>query len=152
MSRTRTHIRSAQPAAFHSRKFQTSQLYYSVHELETLVIVNAVQGFYPHLSGASFIVMSDNKSLSYFLKLVNLRNRLSRWRMFLQGYDFTIVHTAGKDNVLTDALSCIYEEREPESSAELLVDPTISAQTSALACPSQTTHLTSLSPTLPHSM
>jgi hypothetical protein len=67
-----------QPAAFHSRKFQTSQLHYSVHELETLAIVDAVQAFHPILSGTTFIVMSDNKSLNYFMKQVNLRNRLSR--------------------------------------------------------------------------
>jgi hypothetical protein len=65
------------------------------------------------------------------MKQVNLGNRLSRWRMFLQGYDFTIVHTAGKVNVLADVLSRIYQKREAESSTDILTDPTISAYLSA---------------------
>ena len=43
--------------------------------------------------------------------------------MYLQSYDFDIIHIPGKDNVLADALSRVYEERE--ASAEMvLVDPT----------------------------
>ena len=122
---------TAQPAAFHSRKFATSQLHYPVHELELLAIVDAVQAFHPLLSGVTFTIMSDNKSLSYFMRQTNLGNRLTRWRMFLQHYDFTIVHTAGKDNALADALSRIYEERDAESEAELMADPTIRTQESA---------------------
>ena len=43
--------------------------------------------------------------------------------MFLHSYDFNIIHRTGKDNVLVDALSRVYEEQE--ASAEMtLVDPT----------------------------
>ena len=43
--------------------------------------------------------------------------------MYLQSYDFDIIHRPRKENVLPDALSRIYEEREV--SAEMtLVDPT----------------------------
>ena len=65
----------------------------------------------------------DNKALSYFLSQTNLPYRLTRWRMYLQSYDFDIIHILGKDNVLADALSRVYEERE--ASAEMiLVDST----------------------------
>ena len=43
--------------------------------------------------------------------------------MFLQSYDFDIIHRPGKDNVLAEALSRIYEEREA-SADMILVDPT----------------------------
>ena len=43
--------------------------------------------------------------------------------MFLQSYDFDIIHRPGKDNVLADALSRIYEERVA-SADMILVDPT----------------------------
>jgi hypothetical protein len=69
--------------------------------------------------------------------------------MFLQGHDFTIVHTVGNDNVLADALSRIYQEREPESSTEFLADPTISAHLSALASSSNPIHPLDTSLTLP---
>ena len=43
--------------------------------------------------------------------------------MFLQSYDFDIIHRPRKDNVLADALSRIYEEREASANM-ILVDPT----------------------------
>ena len=43
--------------------------------------------------------------------------------MFLQSYNFDIIHRPGKDNILADALSRIYEEREA-SADMILVDPT----------------------------
>ena len=43
--------------------------------------------------------------------------------MYLQSYDFDIIHIPGKDNVLADALSRVYEEREA-STEMILVDPT----------------------------
>src|SRR5688500_249321 len=45
--------------------------------------------------------------------------------MFLQSYDFTIVHTSRKNNILADALSRIYEEQEPDTNMEYLIDPTL---------------------------
>ena len=43
--------------------------------------------------------------------------------MYLQSYDFNIIHILGKDNVLADALSRVYEEGEA-STEMTLVDPT----------------------------
>jgi len=113
----------AHPAAFHSRKFATSQLHYPVHGLELLAIVDAVHSFHPMLYGTRFIVVTDNKALSFFQSQTNLPYRQTRWRMFLQSYNFDIIHKPGKDNVLADGLSRIYEEREA-SADMILVDPT----------------------------
>ena len=44
--------------------------------------------------------------------------------MFLQSYDFDIIHRPGKDTGLADALSTIYEERESTANM-ILVDPTV---------------------------
>ena len=43
--------------------------------------------------------------------------------MYLQTYDFDIIHIPEKDNVLADALSRVYEKREG-STEMILVDPT----------------------------
>ena len=110
------------PPAFHSRKFATSQLHYPVHELELLAVVDAVQSFHPQLYGTRFTVVTDNKARSYFLSQTNLPYRQTRWRMYLQSYDFDIIHKLGKDNVLADALSRVYKERET-SAKMTLVDP-----------------------------
>ena len=112
----------APPAAFHSPKFATRQLHYPVHVLELLAVVNSVQSFHPQLYGTRFTVVTDNKALSYSLSQTNLPYRQTRWRMYLQSYDFDIIHRPGKDNVLAVGLSRVYEERE--ASAEMtLVDP-----------------------------
>ena len=100
----------AHPATFHSRKFPTSQLHYPVHELELFAVVDAVQSFHPQLYGTRFTVVTDNKALSYFLSQTNLPYRQTRWRMSLQSYDFDIIHRPGKDNVLAEARSRVYEE------------------------------------------
>jgi len=113
----------AYPAAFHSQKFAIGQPHYPGHELELLAIVDAVQSFHPMVYGTRFTVVTDNQALSFFLSETNLPYRQTRWRMSLQCYDFDIIHRPGKDNVLADALSRIYEEREA-SSDMILVDPT----------------------------
>ena len=102
----------AHPAAFHCRKFTTNQLNYPVHELELLAVVVAVQSFHPQLYGTRFIVVTDNKALSYFLSQTTLPYWLTRWRMYLHSYDFDLIHIPGMDNVLADALSRVYEERQ----------------------------------------
>ena len=43
--------------------------------------------------------------------------------MYLQSYDFDIIHIPGKDNILADALSRVHKEREA-SAKMTLVDPT----------------------------
>ena len=75
------------------------------------------------LYGTRFTRVTDNKALSFFLSQTNLPYRQTRWGMFLQFYDFDLIHRPGKDNVLADALSRIYEEREA-SADMILVDPT----------------------------
>jgi hypothetical protein len=55
-------------ASFHSRKFATIQLHYPVHELKLLAIVDTVKIFQPILYGTTFTIVTDNKSLSYFMK------------------------------------------------------------------------------------
>jgi len=85
--------------------------------------VDVVQSFHPMLSGTRFTVVTDNKALSFFLSQINLLYRQTRRRIFLQSYDFDIIHRPGKENVLADALSRIYEEREA-SADMILVDPT----------------------------
>jgi hypothetical protein len=44
--------------------------------------------------------------------------------MFLQFYDFTIIHTVGKNNILTAGLSRIYEERMVNTEEKIIEDST----------------------------
>jgi len=86
----------AHPAAFQGRKFATSQLHYPVHELELLAMVDALQSFHPMLYGTKFTVVTDNKALSFCLSQTNQPYRQTRWRMFLESYDFDVIHSPGR--------------------------------------------------------
>jgi hypothetical protein len=54
------------PAGFMSKKFTTAQQHYAVHELETLVILEAMQKWEDKLVGYRIHVITDHKALEFF--------------------------------------------------------------------------------------
>jgi hypothetical protein len=78
---------------------------YPVHEQELLAVVHALREWRHHLHGAKFEVVTDHLSLKYFLTQPKLSARQARWSEFLQEFDMTITHRAGKLNQAADALS-----------------------------------------------
>jgi hypothetical protein len=66
------------------------------------------------------------------MKQTTIGKRLTRWKMFLQLYNFTIIYTEGKNNVLADTLSWIYGQRLANTEAEIMEDPTINKSFSVL--------------------
>jgi hypothetical protein len=69
---------TAIPASFYSQKFATIQLHYPMQELMLLAIMDTVEIFQPILDGTTFTIVTDNKSLSYFMKLATMGKRLIR--------------------------------------------------------------------------
>lgn len=63
-----------------------------------------IEYFKQYLYGRQFTIFCDQQSLSRALNLKDC-GRVTRWASALQNYDFTIVHTAGKDNTHADVLS-----------------------------------------------
>ena len=100
-------------AAFWSGKFNSTQQNYPVHEQELLAIVESLKRFRPMLLGCKFIVLTDHKSLQYFLTQKNLSPRQARWLEALSEFDFEVEYIPGETNILADALSCIYAEDCP---------------------------------------
>jgi hypothetical protein len=94
--------------------------------------VDAVEMFQSILYGTTFTIVTDNKSLSYFMKQATLDKRITRWTMFLQLYNCIIIHNTGKNTVLTDTLSSIYEEWTGDTEGEIMKFPTIKESLSAL--------------------
>jgi len=52
-----------------------------------------------------FKLITDNAACTYIIKKPDLSPRLARWAIQLADYDFEIIHQAGKQNVVADALS-----------------------------------------------
>ena len=58
-----------------------------------------------HLAGKPFVLQTDHQPLT-FLKDAKFRNdRIMRWALALQEYDYTMKDIPGKNNVVADYLS-----------------------------------------------
>jgi hypothetical protein len=96
------------------------------------VIVDIVEMLSPILDGTTFTIVTNNISLSYFIKQTTIGERLTGWKMFLQSYGFTMIYNIGTNNIPTIMLSRIYEKRTADTEEEIMEDPTIKKSFSAL--------------------
>lgn len=108
------------PIAFMSRKLNSAQRNYSVTEKECLAAIEAIERFRCYLELQEFEVITDHSSLVWLMRQPNLKGRLARWALKLQGYKFTISHRKGKENVVPDALSRIPDNDNEIYSVELV--------------------------------
>ena len=68
-------------------------------------MVSGIKHFRVYLLGRSFVVVTDNTSVSALFRLRDPSGRILRWINMLQEFDFEIKHCAGKENVVADFLS-----------------------------------------------
>jgi len=92
------------PVTYFSRKLLPSEQKYAVTEKECLAIKLGVQAFSAYLIGGEFTIQSDHRALQW---LSRGQNRLVRWNIALQPYQFKVVHHHGLENANADALSLI---------------------------------------------
>jgi hypothetical protein len=59
-----------------------------------------------------FKVVTDHASLKWLMTMKEPRNRLARWSIKLQGFNFKIEHRKGSENVVPDALSRTFSSEE----------------------------------------
>lgn len=100
-------IGTDKPIAYASRTLNTSEINYSTIEKELLAIVWATKYFRPYLFGRKFKIITDHKPLQWVMNLKEPSSRLTRWRLKLSEYDFTVIYKQGKCNTNADALSRI---------------------------------------------
>lgn len=96
-----------QPIMYISKTFKKGELNKPIIEKELLAIHFAITTLRPYLYGIHFTVKTDHKPLIYMYNLKNPASKLTRIRLELEEYDFTIEYIRGKDNVMADALSRI---------------------------------------------
>lgn len=95
------------PVAYASRTLNAAERNYPVIEKELLAIVWSINYFRPYVFGRKFTVYTDHRPLVYLFSLKNPNSRLTKFRLLLEEYDFTIVYVKGSSNVTADALSRI---------------------------------------------
>jgi hypothetical protein len=92
--------------AYFSQKLTSCQKRYSVTERECLAVLLAIGKFRHFIQGTHFTVITDHSALQWLLAMKTpVSNRLCRWIMELQQYDFTIKHRKGKNMEIADGLS-----------------------------------------------
>lgn len=121
---------SDKPVAYASRTLNSSECNYSTTEKEFLAIVWATKYFRPYLFGRKFTVITDHKPLQWLMNFKEPNSRLTRWRLKLSEYDFTVVYKQGKKNTNADALSRVQINNEE-------LDSIIDELTSILPLPSE---------------
>ncbi|GJP35642.1 hypothetical protein CLOM_g20160, partial [Closterium sp. NIES-68] len=77
-------LNGLQPIAYESRKMQSAERNYPVHDKEMLAIVHAFKIWRCYLTGADVTVRTDHKSLQYLRAQPNLNPRQIRWLDYLE--------------------------------------------------------------------
>ena len=103
------HEEKLYPVAYASKKFAPAETRYSTLEKECLGIVWGVTRFRLYLAGKPFILQTDHQPLAYINKTKYQNDRIMRWALALQGYDYTVQDIPEKDNVAADYLSRVMD-------------------------------------------
>ena len=91
------------PILFVSKSLQGAQLNWSTIEKEAYAIFYTLKTHDQLLRDIKFTIRTDHKNLTY----INLESsqKVRRWKMFLQEFNFDLEHVAGQDNPVADAFS-----------------------------------------------
>lgn len=95
------------PISFYSRTLNSAERNYSTIEKELLAIVETTKHFRPYIYGRQFLIETDHKPLVWLFSLKDTNQRLTKWRLRLEEFDFKIQYKKGKENLVADALSRI---------------------------------------------
>ena len=93
--------------AYASKKLSSAECKYSTSERECVAIGWGMTKFRLYLAGKSFILQTNHKPLSHLNQAKFQNDRIMRWALALQGYDYKVESIPGKDNVVADYLSRI---------------------------------------------
>jgi hypothetical protein len=95
------------PVAFFSRKMLPAECNYEIYDKELMAIVRCFKEWRPDLEGTDLPiqVLTDHKSLEYFMTTKRLTRRQVRWAEFLADFNFQITYRPGKENGKADALT-----------------------------------------------
>jgi len=118
--------RRLHPVAFHSRKLNSTETNYEIHDKELLAIMEAFKEWKRHLWGEEepVTVYTDHQNLQSFLTKKDWNQRPIQWAPELTNYNFKIVYRpesrGGKPDVLSQRLENRPGEGAPHSELSIL--------------------------------
>jgi len=91
--------------SYYSHKLTEAEQKYHAYERECLAVIKSLDHFKAYIYLQPIIIMTDHHSLTQTLKYNGKSGRLMRWSLMLQPHAHQIVHRAGTQMVVADALS-----------------------------------------------
>jgi hypothetical protein len=91
------------PIQFISKAFDKVQLRWATGEKEAYAIFHAIKKLKPLIRDLKFTLRTDHKNLTYINN--HASEKVMRWKLELQQYDFDIEHIAGVKNEVADSFS-----------------------------------------------
>lgn len=88
-----------------SRTTQKAERNYGITELECLGAIWGTKQFRPYLYGRKFQLVTDHSALKWLLSLKEPVGRLGRWALWMQQFEFEVVHRQGRLHNNVDPLS-----------------------------------------------
>ena len=92
-------IQRTKPIAYYRKRLNPAQQNYTTTEKELLACEQEFKEYSKMLTGAQIILCNYQKNLTF--KTFSVQ-RILRWRLFLDQFDFQIKYIEGKKNVLAD--------------------------------------------------
>lgn len=91
--------------AFQSRSLRGPEINYVTTEKELLSVVYSLHKFRLYLTGTQFLIRTDHKALTFLKTCRFLNERITRWLLQIQQFDFKIEYIRGAENIVADILS-----------------------------------------------
>ncbi len=102
----------------YSKKLSQSEKNYTTPKKELYAIIKSLENFKDFIWCSRIDIETDSKNIS--LQKESNNARINRWNLVLGMYDTNIKHIPGKENIIADHLSRVYEVKsELQSLAEL---------------------------------
>jgi hypothetical protein len=101
-----------QPIGFKSKKFSDAATRWDTHKQEAYAVYFGVKSFAYFLYAKKFIIETDHRNLLWMEN--SDASMIVRWRVYLQHFNFMLRDIKGKDNIVADWGSRLYNVAEPE--------------------------------------
>ena len=85
--------------------FKNSEINYTIVEKETLAILKAINHFRNIVFNSKIVIYTDSMNIIYSK---GMTNRINRWKIILEEYNYEIKHISGVKNIVADQISRLY--------------------------------------------
>src|SRR5690606_10006137 len=95
------------PVAFYSKKHTPAECNYEIYDKEMLAIIRCLEEWRAELEGTPepIHILTDHRTLEYFMQKQNLNRRQARWSVFLSRFNYNLEYRPGKAGGKPDALT-----------------------------------------------